>query len=567
MSKTSKFFKHPVLFFVDAYKKSQAAPAPRPATTTLALAAPPTPTPSAVQNSADKKGKSAPKPVARAAPAQKVVPKVVAPNHQSYYLETILEFKRSSAINSLKLGDYFVWPALRAELMIQCDIAWKKNIKNELAFNPYQSQLCRPANVSYEKAVELKSTFANFHHVEDLEVDQCDFLFVSNLNSTDHVESGGKIYNRLIDPLYEAAEKVGTAKKIEIIKAASPAIEKIKRYHNIPLCILPPYIYSYGWSEAMQMPRSFLESLQAKIPFLKFSKDRLESFFDWHFHMKKFYGDLLDKLNPKVIFFLPFYYYTPLIAAARERGIKTVDVQHGVMIGYNTVFYANWQEVPDRGYSAMPDYFLVWSEQEKEHLDAAFSSARGEVNHQAIVSGYAWLDYAVAKSSKAASRLEKINKFTNDARISILITLQRDSVIPVNVEAIIRSGGDEVRWLIRRHPKGDKFTNSVQKLKNVLVGKEVDEADLRDIFECVDYNFTDGSSTVLEADYYNVHSFVYGQEGIMNYQGLIDEGSVGVIPPSAMQFSDLDIGDDRKGGIGYFIRRDLSAMFRSLRGE
>ena len=556
MSKTSKFFKHPVLFFVDAYKKSKAPPGP-----VIALPA------AGGQRNIDEKNKSASKPLPRSTPAQRSTPKAEGPKPQSYYLETILDFKRSNAINSLKLGDYHLWPAFRSELMIQCDIAWRKNIKNELAFNPYQSQLCRPANIGYEKAIELKSSFEYFHGIDDLEVGECDYLFFSNLNSTDHVEAGGKIYNRLIDPLFEAAQLVGTAKKLEIIKAASPAIERIKKYHNIPLCILPPHIYSYGWSEVVQWPRSFLESLQAKIPFLKFSKDRLDSFFDWHFQMKKFYGELLDKINPKVVFVHPFYYYTPLIAAARERGIKTVDVQHGVMIGYNTVFYANWQEVPDQGYAAMPDYFLVWSEQEKEHLDATFSNSRGEINHQAIVSGYAWLDYAVAKSSKAVARVNRITKFTSDARLSILITLQRDSVIPENVEAIIRSAGEDMRWLIRRHPKGERFTNSVQKLKTVLVGKDVDDADLRDIFECVDYNFTDGSSTVLEADYYNVTSFVFGHEGILNYKDLIDEGKVGVIPPAAMEFADLNLCKGENGRIGYFKRRDLSAMFRALRGD
>ncbi|WP_152606781.1 hypothetical protein [Bordetella trematum] len=582
MSKTSKFFKHPVLFFKDAYKKKQggkgleilvvaekkdekanaALAVPMPSIATKNSGSQPIVMPSTINDKA-----AAPKPKAPTTVAKQPVALGApqGPRPQSFYLETILDLKRGAPVNMLTYKDYCLWPALRSELMIQCDIAWKKGIKNETSFNPYQSQLCRPANVSFEKGEELKASFDYFKRVEDIEKDSCDFLFFSNLNSTDHVDIGGRIYNRLVDPLFEAASQVGKAKKIEVIKAASPAIEKIKRYHNVPLCIVPPYIYRAGYSDAIRMPKNFHGVLQSKIPFIKFTEDRLVSFFDWHLHMLDFYRDLLDKLNPKVVFFHPFYYYTPLIAAARERGIKTVDIQHGVMIGYNTVFYSNWQETPETGYLGMPDYFLVWSENERNHLERTFSDNFKASPHRAVVSGYAWLDYAVVHSEKAIARLGRVKNFVEKGKIAILVTLQRDSLIPKNVEQIIDTSDDSVRWIIRRHPKGEVFNSDVRKKKNVLWGSDVDLAELRDIFKCVNYNFTDGSSTVLEADYFDVYSFVYGKEGIMNYKELIDSGKVGIIPPNVQSFDDLQIGsEDSSQRIGYFKKHDLTALLEKI---
>jgi len=575
MSKLTKFFKHPKLFFEDAKinkaaraaaihappppKKPEPTAKPQPATTSKP--APSVPAVKAAPATAAAKTAQptgAKKPVAQP-------PKAVVLKPQSFYLEKVLEFKQGNAVNSLKYNDYKLWPALRSELMIQCDIAWKKNIQNELALNPYQSQLCRSSNISFERGTDLASNFECFRYVGDLDVENVDFLFFSNLNSTDHVDVGGKIYNRLVDPLYESAKKIGSARKVEIIKAASPAIDKIRRYHNIPVCIIPPYIYKYGFSDAVNLPKKFVQNLQQKIPFIGFTEERISAFFDWHLHMLDFYRDLLSKFNPKVIFFHPFYYYTPLIAAARERGIKTVDIQHGAMVGYNTVFYDNWQETPQSGYQALPDYFLVWSELEAQHLEQMFSHVTNDFTHRALVSGYPWLDYDLPQDKKTRNQLQRIEKFIKAGTKSVLVTLQRDSLIPKNVESIITSSGEDVRWIIRRHPKGNEFSSPVKKMKNVMFGSDVDAVELRDLFKIVDYNFTDGSSTVLEADYFGVYSFVYGSEGVMNYQDLIESGPVGLIPSAISNYKELNLGSEcRHEKIGYFRRVDVAALFKKM---
>jgi len=546
MSKLTKFFKHPVSFFSDMQKKKRATKNQVVATSPQVPA----------------KKMPPPKPVTQ------VKPKTVQ-RPQSFYLEKILDAKQAIAINRLKYRDYNLWPALRSELMIQCDIAWKKNIQNEIAFNPFQSQLCRSSNISFERGSDLVDSFDYFHCVDDLAVEHVDFLFFSNLNSTDQVELGDKIYNRLVDPLYETAQKIGSARKVEIIKAASPAIEKIRKYHNIPMCIVPPYIYQYGFSDAIKWPKKFLQTLQQKIPFIEFSIERVNAFFDWHLHMLDFYRCLLAKFNPKVVFFHPFYYYTPLIAAARERGIKTVDIQHGVMVGYNTVFYDNWQETPQEGYQALPDYFLVWSEQERKHLEQVFSHVNAHASnrfaHRAIVSGYPWLDYAVVSDKKTALHLQKITQFIQSGKKSILVTLQRDSLIPKNIESIIASSGTDVRWLIRCHPKGAELNSPVKNMGNVLFGNAVDTVDLRDLFKLVDANLTDGSSTVLEADYFGVYSFVYGKEGIENYQEWIERGHVSLIPSAMNTYEALRLNEEiRHAKIGYFQHVDSAALLKKL---
>jgi len=531
MSKATKLMRHPVLFFRDALLKRITKNHNR---------------------SASDSSRSA------------VTDPFVKP--QTFYLETILQLKQAAAVNRIKFEGECLWPLLRCELMIQSDHAWKKQIRNQIAFNPYLSQLCRPDHIHREKALDLRETYPHICLLEDIQETRVDYLFFSNLNSTDHVEIGGKVCNRLIDPIYEIASKISSAAKVEIIKASSKAVEKISRYKHIPVCILPPHNFTLGSGVDISYPSRFLNDIKKHIPFIEIDENRLNSFFDWQNHMTSFYEDVLRKFSPKVVFFHPYYYYAPLVRAAKNLGIVSVDLQHGVMAGFNQVFYDNWQEIPPSGYRSLPDFFWVWSKQDAEHISQAFKAGDGTMPHRAIVGGYPWLSFTYDKSAQDLARTRRLKAALKRMHVKILITLQRDSAIPRNLAHMIDTSPTTIGWVVRKHPKGAEITSSILGKENVISGPDVDKIQLNDLFELVDFNFTDGSTTVLEADYFGVYSFVYGDEGRQNYSDLIAEHKVGVIKDEQVNVFDLFLHSDISGtrAINYFAQVNVSDVLRSL---
>lgn len=482
--------------------------------------------------------------------------------HQEVYNNYLLEAKTKLALNNFKYDELKLWPFLRAELMVQLELAFNKQVIGSNFFNPYQTQLCRPSNVSYDMADDLVKNRDYMFFIEELEYQETDILFFSNLNSTDHVKYEGRIYNRLIDPLLDELSKDFKCKKIEIIKATSKAVDKIPSYYNRPICILPSNLFTGGYSSKAELPYKFLEELNRSISVIEFTEARMNSFIDWQMHMIDFYTKLLKKFNPKIILFHPYYYNMPLVTAAKRMNILTADIQHGVMHGYNSILYDNWQELPNNGYTALPDIFFTWSDKEANYLNEFVFD--DNTHHKAIPLGYKWLEFNPISSNQI---IKMINNWNCNYRI--LVSLQKDSGIPSNILQIMKEQ-DNVLWIIRAHPKGNKVNESqVQDIKNVLFGNAVDEILISDLFKTVDFNITSGSTTVLEADFYNVKSFVYSKEGFLNYKEYIDEGLVKYIDP-AMEDIDLVELDNfrKKPSIEYFKREiDCRKVFQDLIGS
>ncbi|WP_201560442.1 hypothetical protein [Psychrobacter sp. NC44] len=481
---------------------------------------------------------------------------------QEVYVNYLIEAKTKLALNKFKYEGLNLWPFLRAELMVQLEIAFNKQIKGSNFFNPYQTQLCRPSNVSHDMAYDLAKNREYMSLIDEIEDQENDILFFSNLNSTDHVKYDGKIYNRLIDPLIDELSKEFTCKKIEIIKATSKAVDKIPLYYNRPTCVLPSNLFTGGYSSKADFPYKFLESLNKNIPVIEFTEGRINSFIDWQMHMIDFYTKLLRKFNPKIILFHPYYYNMPLVTAAKRMNIMTADIQHGVMHGYNSMLYDNWQELPISGYKALPDIFFTWSDKEANYLNEVVLD--NNTHHKAIPLGYKWLEF----NSKSDNQITKmISNWNCDYKI--LVSLQKDNVIPNNILKIMKQQ-DSILWIIRAHPKGNKVIESqVQDINNVLFGSTIDEILISDLFKAVDFNITSGSTTVLEADFYNVKSFVYSKEGLLNYKEYIDEGLVKYIDSSIESIDLIELDNFIKSpSIGYFKREiDIIKVFKDLIGS
>ncbi len=480
--------------------------------------------------------------------------KGVEVKQQVEYLGQLVRFKNNYPVNEIKYGEKQVWPYLRNELMIQLNVAWMRQIKNEQNFNPYLSQLCRPSNIKIKDRAKLVKK-KNFFEVDDITSEKLDFIFFTNLNSADHVEINGKYFNRILDPIYEEALKKYKVKKIEIIKSFSKSIEKISNYTHKPLCVIPPKLHTLGYYQNIYIRDDFFSSYKSNISYVPINENRMNSFFDWQINMKNFYKRILLKFNPKAVFFHPYYYYTPLVHAANELGIKTVDVQHGLQFGYNPVFYSDWQESPKRGYDLLPSHFWVWGEKEKGNIEETFKG-KGT-----IVGGYPWLDRQL-KFTSDDKHISFLKKKKSKYKYVALICLQIKAELPIKVEEMIKDTESEVLWLIRKHPKGESVKELSSSLRpNVIYGHAVDKPVLGRLFEIVDLHFSSGSTTLIEADYYGVYSYIFGNEGRENFKDEIKNGTIGDID-YFNDFKALKHKDKCKNrpSINHFKKADVNSM-------
>ncbi len=440
-------------------------------------------------------------------------------SRQKFYQDLLL-FKENYPVNDIKIDKEQVWPLLRSEITIHLYLlALEKKAWGE-PFNPYLSQMCHPSQITYEHIAKARQVFPVLD-IDDLPDNQIDFLFFTQINSTEQVELAYKeIWHRLTDPILMAALEIGSVDKVEILKAMNLGnIRKIGFYHY-PAKLLSPPNRQIEIENCITYPADLIKKLNQFFPYISFDEQIIKNFFMWQVHMKKYYIKILSRKKPKFVFFFPYFYHMPLIKAAKELGIKTVEIQHGIMSGENPIGYDNWQEINKEGINYLPDYFWVWGEYEKKRITKAFS----HITHnapKAIIGGNAWLDMHYENISD--SHKELLKKVINNKKSKhALITLQVDGKIPRPIKILIKAS-NSITYYIRHHPKGQKTS---LRGRNIVSNRALDTIPLKCLLPLMDAHLTESSSSVLEANYYGVRNFVCGEAGRRNYGSFIDSGLV-----------------------------------------
>ena len=130
---------------------------------------------------------------------------------------------------------------------------------------------------------------------------QVDFLFFVLPNATEkQLLKDGKIYHKIIDPVYEAALKEGTALKIEVLRTANLEEDWTQYQHPATLLLLDCNLRKY--SENLSYDLSFHAKMQAYITALNtLNEEQLCAVIDYEFSIRDYYLDVLKKLKPKVV--------------------------------------------------------------------------------------------------------------------------------------------------------------------------------------------------------------------------------------------------------------------------
>lgn len=489
----------------------------------------------------------------------------------SDYVDPIINFRDLFPINRIKYKGDFFWPFLKSELIIHSLIAWKKKLQ-VINFNPFFSQMCHETHISYDMIKQFKEHLS-CKSVEDLKFKKTDFLFFTAPSSVEQIETKSGLYHKITDPILEYAETRGTVEKIEIVKVANKNVYKSGNFIREPISVIPNHITKSGFYHEFDLPANLLQKIEKFIPHIKITEANLKQFFDWQVNQIEFYTDLLKKFNPEVVFFFPFFYNTPLVYAANKLGIKTVELQHGIMAGENNCSYDNWQEIPKEGYEALPSHFWVWGDYEYERMSKVLKTDR-QSKHKVVNGGYPWLDKSL-EIAKDADKLNKIKKYIQASQKEkvALITLQGHNPLPSkHMLELIKKTENKIIWLIRKHPKGRKENAAkVTMTDNILSDKIIDSVSISNLFQIVDFHFTENSTSVVEADYFGVYNYVYDIAGYNNYKEYIDNELMGYFSPDNMEdvhkfVVHFDV-KDRKRRLNYVSAANLEQVFDAIRND
>lgn len=495
MSKLTKFFLSPRLFFEDAKKNRH-----RRSTTTQI--------PGKVQSHSVKPPVKPP-----AKPSVKPIVKTDGHRKDDIHLAgKLLEIESVYPVNNIKLINQseiknlnlHFWPFLRHFFWVRCQAHYKG--KNPEKISTSKMYISLEWRDHYEDIADIKT-------VNQVEAQSTDFLFFTNLRGTEQTLVNNKIYNRITDPIFEIAKEIGVAKKVEVVKSIGKLKKSEDRFHPVDL-IYPPLLRKVGYRQLVNMPAQFLQQVKAILPEIKISEDAILSEIEFFLHQRDFYIELLQKYNPKVVFFVGFDYYYGLILAAKELGIKTVDLQHGVQAGWSPV-YNHWQTLPKGGYKLLPDYFWVWGAYDQQKIEHNFpiDSVRP------IIGGYPWMsrqqDFFCSENLLEG----------NETTLFGVISLQDQKKFPEIFSEIVLSTLGKIQWVVRRHPKHQNI--KFDHLKDVVLsGKKYDECNFSIILRKAKIHVTECSTSVIDADYFGVPSIVTGEQGFLNYRDFIENGSV-----------------------------------------
>jgi len=256
----------------------------------------------------------------------------------------------------------------------------------------------------------------------------------------------------LIDPWYDAAAAMGRAIKVEMF---DPMGVELKKRVN-PVLYLPPLERQALEAAAAMLSEedrnALAELLDVVSRFLSEHLsitlgDRLNWFLDRFIQCvaaRRAFGALLDDLKPDAVL-LTCYYHSAgmgLLWACAERGITSIDLQHGIT-GDGQPPYSHWGTVPPEGYALLPRVMAVWGQPSANHI-LRWLPANGHP-HRVVVAGRP--DLADMDAVEQAEIVDLVHGYSQ----VITVSLDYLKLRPVLLEAMERAPRDWL-WLCRCHP-------------------------------------------------------------------------------------------------------------------
>lgn len=281
--------------------------------------------------------------------------------------------------------------------------------------------------------------------------------------------------------------------------------------------------------------------------------ESLKAFNRWYEAGRNFFD---SRKNLKTVYLTSWYFpdMMGLIAAAREYGVETVDVQHGKQ-GRLQAMYSGWR-IPDGGYQMMPNVFWCWGQPSAEHILASSSCRK---THRPIVGGYPWLDYY---RRYVSSTNPAVGKETGKC---VLVTTQPQQganiePIPDFIIEFLRNASPSVRFVFRCHPNdlnGPAYCRQrLCELPNDRFEIDDGRSNLYDRMITATHHITAYSSCCYEASAFRIPTLLFGVDAQTIYGDEIASGFFSWTPGSALDVASwLETAkiDTNDGDIAYIF--------------
>lgn len=238
---------------------------------------------------------------------------------------------------------------------------------------------------------------------------------------------------------------------------------------------------------------------------------------------KKYFDNILDKIQPKVIYFVVSYGKEELIASASERNIKTIEMQHGVINNYHMGYYFPF----DFNIPYFPDEIILFGSFWEENVQLPRNNKQNVKRFECLKPSY------------------NKNPKNNLNQVSILFISQPtigDRLSKVALK-FMNTNSDEIMVYYKLHPS--EFVNWKEKHKELVLCENLgnfkvitDDISIDELFNISNYTIGVNSTAIYESLLRDCKTFILNIEGYQYMEYLIKNNYVKLISEE-FKFQDL----------------------------
>ncbi len=466
------------------------------------------------------------------------------------------KIEKKFPVNEWKIEDLDLWPYIRTELayffsskqsgVSKTKLRSKKRSSSETSWFFLRNQKRRLTAFFYaikRKDLNLFLTVGSNPFFSEKK----DVVYLAQASTV--VELNKKWYNIFFDPINELLRKKGM-KSLAFEFPNGVGIKEPKWFNSYldlkKVLDAEPFIRNY-FTEPLPVKLSnyakfisYLDDSVGEFP-ESLLRNNIELTANRLYYTSLFFQAILKQLSPRIIILTCYYFDLgfALCHAAQKSGIKTIDMQHGVLESWPA--YSNWTVIPASGYSTLPDVFWTWTASDAEYINRwAIKTSK----HKAFDYGNTWFLSWKNETSRIYGVLnlpyDLFNEYTKHYSRIILFTGQPFPGEPPIPEYLIQTCGispGDWLWLIRIHPSQTdqiaqvkKAFNMEKPLENVIIN-DATLLPLPFILKYVSIHITAESAAVIDAASMGIPSLITSNKGTELFRGYLAEGLVTYCPP------------------------------------
>jgi len=234
--------------------------------------------------------------------------------------------------------------------------------------------------------------------------------------------------------------------------------------------------------------------------------------------IKRFLRGILGKIQPEIIFIRCAYgrFNMALVQAARELGILTVELQHGIISQY-PVGYVKEQE--SKNFDCIPNYLLTYGEMFTSIITRDYLFNKKNV----ITTGFPYLEKMKGEAPVIDQNLKKFVTY-HDYNVFVTSQWTVSEQVKKFVAELSERIGPATGIIIKPHPRDESNYSSLKKYCNIYVTNKYDNT--YEIFKVIDVHSTVYSTSGLEAlAFGKPNIFIQAGTNIKDFFDIVDNTS------------------------------------------